>query len=1796
MALTTKKSKNVNPKPSKAEARMRNKNTKGSSSKTFQSPLVFKDATYSVQYHDFKVFIQGVEVSPFVTSDITVNYALSSPHTASFSLDNAGNKFVMTSDNMKNWSIRSIYSGSGIFKYRKAEISAQKAFDTMLSQYKDSGSTLSRDWEIYKNKDKFYEGAAPTSYTVNNNLVQAHNEKKYLQAYNIRQKKWEKEESTLKKNTEIEKNYFNSIKTQGTYGLQDMYSELPKARIYAFKMGKMFSDSMKLNKSIDASVDKEAAILNYQETKQPPPTLPPVPPTEQVPNFDDIFPLVPSKAGKDSFSLITSYQRAKGNNIITKKQNSKPFKAYLEIYTRLHTISLMYDPKEQQDAYITLEKDFNSKLKTMGNIGSQFQSFKNSYWGKFAKTAQYQKAYGKYLKELEEYKKKKAEYDSKSGDLGDVQDSHYGKTLNTDKLGLEFDYTSLNQEKKVVLFTYNVLATSPQKQITKDYYWNKVKNMIIDRVMGIFNYPADDSTALIKVRVLVDMGYQKFFSIKGWSKRKLNAKGNAKGKTKKITLNKNASTLNMADKTTGELMWSFGIGRSVFHKYDPIRIFIANPYVPPEINQWLPKFTGFLDGAQVNKNHVTKTSTVSMSCVDLKHLMSRMRVQTNSIIPKGNDVVIRKMKLEGNRWGLFKDYLHGTNERKVNIFQNKNLIKIFDALILNKHYKLGRYRRGYKVEYPVSKDINPIHTYELVYLKQQLNFYAEEAEKQKRIKNFVTNKKKDVIYNAFNMALDGEKGELTRATSTILQETASEYTQGAIAYLDKYGGGTNKEDPVYKMAQDWAHIYKRVNMNIKRRAVIDELESLELKYTKEIEETRLGGVDTVLAYTLAKAKLPEIQAILAKNKEEIKNIDDEELDIQNEIDILEGKVNNIQKSITEKVKYFANKLKGLKEDIKKLEEKKASVTKNIRDNTQILAKWHNLSLLGLYPETTKDMLLGQRDTVSSFAQYKPKFLTEENVNIIGKLSYTDGPWGVDTGFFHMLLPHKGSGMTQLTKSGVNIGNTSITWAYRASLLDDFTGLVDYRWFLTPMGDIILEFPMYDFYPEDFGKSLEDIFKTTEGMISENYTDEQGDFPTALVVHAGISNIHADFTVSMPQDLKRRVWIKCPILMKRLGMKEAEKTFNFIYDRKMLIRIALVTMQKRIADANKMQVTMTAKEFVWLNRPFFNIDSMRMGVIDSINYTYPLDGEETMGMNIAQVRTMREDFSFRFLSGGAHLPLTYRDRYNANFKGSRGHIEGMSWEIKDDVGTGRTGTAIVTSRYKKGATISTENTANQESPKTCTELSSLRDAVRAMTSGKKNKLGMPNIPMYQPSASARIKKIPNVNILCGMGGPADEDSIERNGNIREVLLAHKPYVIRAKLRRVLEKLRANKGHPYIVRLENDFLKASRKLKKTKPDTALLSSIKKWNIRGKRKQCKAYKNISNLTIAKLITAIGDMATVLGTIKRAKSVKDLTNMMIPPNNFQDQVIFLLNEGFNLLYILIGRNLQNLNERVAPEPAEFLWDHARFPKTPHHRNGGVALSDLDSLGNDFFFCPAMANGKWYLGTFAAEIAKALIKADAWKIAEFEDIRFLAEQYLDAMLEGATLRMKLVLGHVRNGSTVPMRLHFYFIFSLYYYVKASTEKKHKKYKKLAKRLESLNNAFVKGFHRSRVFIIAPTSGEKSETNLALFRTSDARIDASKSCGGHQCLESSYNACWAMGEGHKHSPRTNNVDVLYYTTRTSSELDPDTDAKAFVLSLLSPKVFDLEGISWMYLRGSNLKGPTEIMEILGPCKGATLPD
>lgn len=338
------------------------------------------------------------------------------------------------------------------------------------------------------------------------------------------------------------------------------------------------------------------------------------------------------------------------------------------------------------------------------------------------------------------------------------------------------------------------------------------------------------------------------------------------------------------------------------------------------------------------------------------------------------------------------------------------------------------------------------------------------------------------------------------------------------------------------------------------------------------------------------------------------------------------------------------------------------VTKS--NKKQILEQFTNLVNFGGDADALSNSI--NKATISNLQTLAPstaRYLNWEEMYKLGKETH---PWtdsSVDSGRVHFLLPaknHPASNLiaTALTGSGIN---DKISWASRLELIYEVCNNIDYQMYVSGWGDIIFEFPMYDFDPDDFGVSYNKLYRFDQHVISDVVDDEGGEEVSGLIVSSDkLATQARDATqgvaagvVATSNQLYTTIFSN--VLASRIGVNLKTVTRLGITDQDVLAQFGFLEFNKIIAEYSKYSLTTAFRPYLSINRPIHSIHRDRIGVLDNFTNTWNVRGDVTSNLNLRYVRRGeylrgadgKLDLTkavFRSIVGGEATPISYNKIY------------------------------------------------------------------------------------------------------------------------------------------------------------------------------------------------------------------------------------------------------------------------------------------------------------------------------------------------------------------------------------------------------------------------------------------------------------------------------------------------------------------------------------------------------------------------
>jgi len=352
-------------------------------------------------------------------------------------------------------------------------------------------------------------------------------------------------------------------------------------------------------------------------------------------------------------------------------------------------------------------------------------------------------------------------------------------------------------------------------------------------------------------------------------------------------------------------------------------------------------------------------------------------------------------------------------------------------------------------------------------------------------------------------------------------------------------------------------------------------------------------------------------------------------------------------------------------------------TSKDEDNRELLDYWYRLCLFGSPYRFDGDLGEERKPDVENRRNWW--YWTFDHISNpktgAGPRSQWDDLWAPDNQLVHWMLPggpykpvgldidqqierdmntkseqdfwkqHGGSGAEdknvtelEIIEEG-NIGSSRV-WTNRVELIEQFAQIVDYRWWVTGSGDIVFEFPMYDFEPVDFGPWVDPL--TVDGhAISSSLDEESGDVPTVVTCVGSFtgglvpseSNVHA---YAAPPNAT----IVSFNLATRMGVKVDVKQFPFVQSSAKLKKLAALELQKALAFADQSSVSMGWRPWLLPNKPLHFVPRDRMALMSSVTNTMTINGECTTSAELQYTRMLDVTGLRRYITGGAHQPIAF----------------------------------------------------------------------------------------------------------------------------------------------------------------------------------------------------------------------------------------------------------------------------------------------------------------------------------------------------------------------------------------------------------------------------------------------------------------------------------------------------------------------------------------------------------------------------
>ena len=333
-----------------------------------------------------------------------------------------------------------------------------------------------------------------------------------------------------------------------------------------------------------------------------------------------------------------------------------------------------------------------------------------------------------------------------------------------------------------------------------------------------------------------------------------------------------------------------------------------------------------------------------------------------------------------------------------------------------------------------------------------------------------------------------------------------------------------------------------------------------------------------------------------------------------------------------------------------------------QDKFKTLENWNNIVTFGVSPLPVADdvkPLVPQGSTeadptqftafpasVSEGSMVAGTFLTKAQMYALGTSTVPDKAGSPDACKVHFLLPAEGTpNQNMIEYNVVERLDIRVEFVTRLELLNQLCKSLDYQMYVNGMGDLIFEFPMYDFFPTDY-TGYESLYVFKDHIVSDTINDEGGTAISALEVTSRSLFQPTQTPIETGQtpiqtegELRKTIFSN--VLASRLGVIVETYDVPGVTSGPKLAQLGYVEFNKRIANFNVFDMQTAYRPYLNVNRPMYHQIKERFGISKSVSYTWRIREDASVDLSLHYTRKREGDGKFRYITGGERQPISYR---------------------------------------------------------------------------------------------------------------------------------------------------------------------------------------------------------------------------------------------------------------------------------------------------------------------------------------------------------------------------------------------------------------------------------------------------------------------------------------------------------------------------------------------------------------------------
>lgn len=271
---------------------------------------------------------------------------------------------------------------------------------------------------------------------------------------------------------------------------------------------------------------------------------------------------------------------------------------------------------------------------------------------------------------------------------------------------------------------------------------------------------------------------------------------------------------------------------------------------------------------------------------------------------------------------------------------------------------------------------------------------------------------------------------------------------------------------------------------------------------------------------------------------------------------------------------------------------------------------------------------------------KADYFTREEMEEVGCATLPYGEYDPYNCFVHMITPPNGTPAKDLFDSQLEDLQTGFDYKPRFEFMSELVERLDYQWFTNSMGDIVIEFPMYDFTPEVFG-AYESSLTVDNHLVSTVLNEVADTVYSGVSLSGGVNSIVGG--VWQPVQFIYSAFAKSDQLAYKYGININEVTAGNLKtntSRDKLRNQAIIELIKSNIAASSMEMEVIYRFAIFPNKPIKNVPKHRMATITGFSYSMQINESVSCTIDTSMVKKLNEDNTYTNIYNAPNMPIKY----------------------------------------------------------------------------------------------------------------------------------------------------------------------------------------------------------------------------------------------------------------------------------------------------------------------------------------------------------------------------------------------------------------------------------------------------------------------------------------------------------------------------------------------------------------------------